>query len=294
MILGQGHRRIRDIVGIHSERITMKLSLYTYVRNGVFFDLHVVEMLKHHLPLADEIIVNEGYSSDETYELISGIDPKIKVFRTTWGEQTGFDWYIRFKEAALRECTGEWCIQLDCDEFIPEWEFDKVRDYIESTTDVMTTLKFVNFYGNYKVYHASPRKVGWPEKKMVIHKNIPEIEFWGDGSSVRLRGSVIDWSIPRVEFACHHFGTVRNPARLRQKWSNQGWLYSKKRRLFSLPSFLFNLRPHDWKDPQFFNDLAIYEGPYIQAVRENPDEFVRDGYILYEMIKQNGGVDTTN
>ena len=65
----------------------MKLSLYTFVRNGLKYDFHVVEMLKHHLPLVDELIVNEGYSTDGTFERISNIDPKIQVFRSEWGEQ---------------------------------------------------------------------------------------------------------------------------------------------------------------------------------------------------------------
>ena len=30
----------------------MRLSLYTSVKDGLYFDYHVVEMLKHHLPLA--------------------------------------------------------------------------------------------------------------------------------------------------------------------------------------------------------------------------------------------------
>ena len=46
----------------------MTISLYTFVRNGLELDFHVVQMLRHHLPLVDEVIVNEGYSTDDTFE----------------------------------------------------------------------------------------------------------------------------------------------------------------------------------------------------------------------------------
>ena len=101
----------------------MKLSLYTYVRNGLHLDFHVVQMLKHHVPLADEIIVNEGYSTDGTYEAITSIDPKIQVFRTNWDAPTHYRWYGERKDPARRRCTGDWCLFLDSDEFIPEWQF---------------------------------------------------------------------------------------------------------------------------------------------------------------------------
>ena len=263
----------------------MRLSLYTFVQNGLFYDYHTVEMLKHHLPLADEIIVNEGYSSDGTYEAITGIDPKVKVFRTGWGHARGLDWFTRFKNEARLRCQGDWCILLDCDEFIPEWEFENIRSFIDQTSDIMASVRLLNFYGNYKVLHSNAEKVKWPARKMVLHRNIPEIEIWGDGSSVRLKGTVLDWSCARAEFACHHFGMVRQAARLRQKWSFHGRLYTRKSMWFGFPSFLFDYRPHSWEDPRFLDDLAIFEGPYVKAVHDNPEEFVRDGLELYRLLK---------
>ncbi|MGH8208927.1 MAG: hypothetical protein ACREU6_04905, partial [Steroidobacteraceae bacterium] len=62
----------------------MKLSVYTAIKDGIANDLHIEAMLKHHVPLADEIVVNEGYSSDDTYERIRNLDPKIKIFRSEW------------------------------------------------------------------------------------------------------------------------------------------------------------------------------------------------------------------
>lgn len=271
----------------------MKLSIYTFVKDGIFFDYHIKEMLRHHLPLADEIIVNEGYSSDGTYEAISNIDPKIKIFRMNWSMPNDIGWFVRFKDAARLRCTGDWCILLDCDEFIPEWEFEKIRMYLESTTEAIIPMQAINFYGNFKVYNARPEKVHWPSLQMKIHRNFKEIEIIGDGSNVRLK----DIGYKKIDsgtakFTYHHFGFVRNPARLRQKWRDIESFCQLIRKdkntkfLLPLPSFFYNLFPHNWKDPMFLANLAIYEGPYIQAVRDNPDEFVRDGFALYEYLKK--------
>jgi hypothetical protein len=265
----------------------MLLSIYTYVKNGLINDLHVVDMLKHHLPLADEIVINEGYSTDGTFEKISAIDPKIRIFRNQWAEPSDqFNWYIPLKDAPRHHCRGEWCLHLDADEFVPEWEFEQIRQYIASAKEDLIPANFVNFYGNYKVYHHEPRSVSWPAGKMILHRNRPDIEFWGDGSNVRLKDQPFDWNCSPMRFTVHHFGAVRNAARLRQKWHIQGAMYKHIRRWFNLPMFLFKLRPHSWKDPQFLPGLRVYEGPHVKAVRDNPDEFVRDGLEMYDYLRK--------
>lgn len=265
----------------------MLLSIYTFVKNGMFYDFHVVDMLKHHLPFADEIIVNEGYSSDDTYERISQLDPKIKIFRSTWGEPKDTSWYLGFKDSSRQKCQGEWCLLLDCDEFIPEWEFARIRDHLAHAQEDLIPAKVINFYGNYQVYHAHPEKPNWPARKMILHRNRPEIEVWGDGSNVRIKGQPFTWETSSCVLTCHHFGFVRHAARLRQKWRNTQHMYSGRRTwLPRLPTFLFNLLPHDWMDPQFLDDLALYEGPYLRAVRENPEEFIRDGLALARYLSK--------
>src|SRR5262249_18604612 len=124
------------------------------------------------------------------------------------------------------------------------------------------------------------------------HRNLPEIEVWGDGSNVRVHGGNVEGRKDNAEFVCHHYGFVRNPARLREKWrtlpySVDGTL--KKR--FKVPSFLFDWWPHRWLDQQFLPDLAIYDGPYVKAVRDNPNEFVRDRFEVYEYLRKRTSVD---
>ena len=264
----------------------MKLSLYTAVKDGIANDLHVEAMLRHHLQLADEIIVNEGHSTDGTLERISHIDSKIKIFRSQWETPKNLAWCISFKEAARERCTGDWCIHLDCDEFIPEWEFAEIRKILSETSECMLPVEFINFYGNYKIFHRDPARAHWPERKMIIHKNLPEIEFWGDGSNIKLRGREFSWGTDAPKFTVHHFGMIRDPAILRYKWWVQGRAISGRNTRLRPPRLLFRIFPHNWLDSAFLQDLAIYEGRDISAVTKDPKEFIRDDMRLFRYLKE--------
>ena len=266
----------------------MKLSLYTFVRNGLHLDFHTVPMLKHHLPLADEIVVLEGYSTDGTYEAIRDIDPRIRIERAEWGRPGEFSWYTNFKDRARALCTGDWCLYLDCDEFLPDYDFARLRERLSSASEDLLPLEVVNFYGNYRVFHVNPEKVHWPGRKVAIHRNLPDVEFWGDGTNVRRHGQDYQWPPTRpYEFSCHHFGFVRRAARLREKWRKQGEMYRGKRGL-PIPSFVFDLMPHRWEDPMYMPDLRIFDGPYIKAVLDDPAEFTRDGMATYRALQRAG------
>jgi glycosyltransferase involved in cell wall biosynthesis len=264
----------------------MKLSLYTAARDCLRNDYPIVEMLRHHLPLADEIIVNEGYSRDGTYEAIRDLDPKIKVVRFKWEAPKGENWWIHFKDAARRECSGDWCVHLDSDEFIPEWQFAEIREHCATTSDVMIPVDFLNFYGNYRVYHPDPASVRWVTSKMIIHRNLPEIEFWGDGSNVKLKDRDFTWETSSKRFTVFHFGAVRHAGRLREGWWSAGRFRSGKSIRFKPPAFVFNLFPHDWRDADFLPGLKVYDGQLIAAVRENPERFVRDKMLVYKLLSE--------
>jgi glycosyltransferase involved in cell wall biosynthesis len=263
----------------------MKLSIYTFVRNGLFYDFHLTAMLRHHLPLADEIVVNEGYSTDGTFDAIRNIDPKITIHRSTSDKSNPDTWHRDFKNRARELCSGDWCILLDCDEFIPEWEFDRLRTFLASTETTVVPVRFVHFYGNYKVFLATLPQIV-PLTGLRIHRNRPDIEVWGDGANVRLRDNHgLDGVVADTTFDVHHFGSVRHPARLRQKWSTQARQHDVNNpRWNKVPSFVFNMFPHRWDDVDFLDKLAIYEGPFIKAVRDDPDEFTRDGFWLYDHL----------
>ncbi len=68
----------------------MKVSLFTFVKNGLRNDYHIVSMLQHH-PLPDEIIVHEGRSTDGTNAAILALDPKVEVSQSDWDVHQGMN-----------------------------------------------------------------------------------------------------------------------------------------------------------------------------------------------------------
>ena len=69
------------------------------------------------------------------------------MFRSDWPEPGGIGWYRSFKDAARLRCTGDWCLHLDCDEFIPEWDFSRLRSRLETAPGIVLTkpLGYVAF-----------------------------------------------------------------------------------------------------------------------------------------------------
>jgi len=266
----------------------MKLTIHTIAKDALRLDYHLVEMLKYHVDFADEIIVMEGYSTDGTYEAIQSISDKIKIIRQAW---IPTDSYCSYVNVGLKHCTGDWCIKLDADEFIPEWEWDRLRSYLGSTQELLIPVKLRNFYGSYMVEHINPNRWSWPESKWCIHPNRDDFKFWGDGANAQVVGKDIEFGRSQETFEVHHFGTVRHASRLREKWRTQAireqrhyGKYKDRKKILPLPRWIFDLFPYNWMEPKIVEDLKIYPGPHLKIVEENPSEFIRDNLATYKYL----------
>ena len=175
---------------------------------------------------------------------------------------------------------------MDCDEFIPEWEFDRLRGHLERTQHHVLSAEYKHFYGNYRVVYDNPSRPFPPKRKRIIHRNRDDVEIYGDGSDVRIPSLGASADEPHTTFECHHFGEVRRASRLRHKWHVQARRDIRNRWSW-VPGFVFDLRPHRWLDQDFVEHLKPYDGPYVRAVRENPTEFVRDDLVLYRHLTSN-------
>ena len=63
----------------------MKISGFTFIRNGATLGYPFVASIRSLLPLCDEVIVNVPRSTDDTLEQVEAIgDPEIRVLETEW------------------------------------------------------------------------------------------------------------------------------------------------------------------------------------------------------------------
>jgi hypothetical protein len=110
---------------------------------------------------------------------------------------------------------------VDCDEFIPEWELESLPERLNRAEYDILPMRYVHFYGNYRVYHRDPEKHHWPLVKWSVHRNLPDLEIWGDGSNIRHKtGSRSPQSAAVCE--CHHFGRRTAPGTSAAKVADAG------------------------------------------------------------------------
>ncbi len=87
----------------------MRISGFTFIRDGVRLRYPFVESIRSALPLVDEFIVVIGDGDDGTREQIEAIDdPKITIVDTVWnvGTPKGYV-YAQQKMTGLFRCTGD-------------------------------------------------------------------------------------------------------------------------------------------------------------------------------------------
>ncbi|MGH7977506.1 MAG: glycosyltransferase, partial [Limisphaerales bacterium] len=104
----------------------MKVSGFTFLRNGQKLGYPFVESIRSVLPMVDEFIIALGPCEDDTEKMLRDIgDPKIRIIPTQWNEHInpaiikGFV-YGQQTSLALFNCTGDWAFYLQGDEVVHE------------------------------------------------------------------------------------------------------------------------------------------------------------------------------
>src|SRR5262245_50658130 len=116
----------------------MKVSGFTFLRNGQKMGYPFVESIRSILPLVDEFVVALGPSEDDTEQMLREIgDAKIRIIPTRWNERIRSDYSIKGfvygqqKSIALFNCTGDWAFYLEGDEVVHENDLPKIRSAME-------------------------------------------------------------------------------------------------------------------------------------------------------------------
>lgn len=201
----------------------MKISGFTFLRNGTLMGYPYLESIKSILPLVDEFVVNVGAGNDDTYERILAIaDPKIRIIRSQWNEgmhAKGFV-YAQQKMIAQYNCTGDWAFYLEGDEVLHENDLDRIRDsmllHLPNPKIEALAFHYHHFYGT---PHQVATSAAWYRNEVRVIRNTirtyaPDGLYWVVMPSHR-RG--------RYPYAAHtgahiyHYGWARSAARMAEK-----------------------------------------------------------------------------
>ena len=205
----------------------MKVSGFTFLRNGEKLGYPFVASIRSVLPIVDEFVVALGPSEDDTEKLVRGIeDPRIRIIPTQWNERIRSDYsvkgyvYGQQKSIALFNCTGDWAFYLEADELVHEDELPKIRAAMERYLDDQRVealaFDYLHFYGNCNTYAWSPR---WYRTEARILRNT--IPAWGpEGLFFVVLDTHKRGRYPRAAHTgatVYHYGWLKSEAQMNQK-----------------------------------------------------------------------------
>ncbi|QIR75406.1 glycosyltransferase [Sulfurospirillum diekertiae] len=201
----------------------MKVSAFTFIKNGEILGYPFVESIKSILPIVDEFVVNVGQSEDDTLKIIQAIDsPKIRIIESLWNNNMKDRGYVYGQQKMIAQfnCTGDWAFYLEGDEVVHEEDLDKIYACMEKYKDDANVeaivFDYYHFYGNANSYLWSP---AWYRKAPRIIKNsirsyAPDGLFW-----LVLDQNKIGRYPKAVECGAkmYHYGWVRSEAQMNLK-----------------------------------------------------------------------------
>ena len=205
----------------------MKVSGFSFVRNGVHFDYPFLESIQSILPLCDEFVVAVGQSNDDTLSLIQRLaNPKIKVVETVWDDALRAGGAILADQTniALDHVTGDWAFYLQADEVVHQDDLPAIRramsDFHSNRNIEGLLFSYKHFYGSYAYVGASRR---WYRREIRIVRTGVGARSWGDAQGFRIDGRKM--RVRLIDASIYHYGWVKSPAKqqLKQKSFNRYW-----------------------------------------------------------------------
>jgi hypothetical protein len=201
----------------------MKISAFTFIKNGQILGYPFLESIKSILPIVDEFIINVGESEDDTLDMIHSInDKRIRIIESKWNDNMHDRGYVygQQKMIAQYNCTGDWAFYIEGDEVYHEKDLKKIKKsmltHLNDPNVEALVFDFRHFYGNAKSVLDSP---GWYRSEARIIKNsirsyAPDGLFWlvldsnKKGRYPRAK---------RIGVTCYHYGWLRTEEQMNLK-----------------------------------------------------------------------------
>ncbi len=210
----------------------MKISGFSFVRNGAKLYYPVVESIKSMLPVCDEFViaVGQGDDDDQTRNQIAAIgDPKIKIIDTVWEEKYFKKGVINAMQTdiAQQACSGDWLFYLQADEVVHEKYLPVIQKRCEELLNVRDVegllFRYKHFWGDYNHFHGGH---GWYPNEIRIIRNLPDVHSWQSAQSFRhfnpyenprQESGTSKLRVARVDAEIYHYGWVRPPHLMQNK-----------------------------------------------------------------------------
>ena len=201
----------------------MKVSAFTFIKNGQILGYPFVESIQSILTIVDEFVINVGESEDDTLLMIQSIhSSKIRIIKSKWNDtmqERGFV-YGQQKMIAQYNCTGDWAFYIEGDEVYHENELEQIKEamtiHLDDPNVEALAFDFYHFYGNANSYLDSP---GWYRSEVRIIKNSVR-SYAPDGLFWLVLNSNKQGRYPRAKHtgvSCYHYGWLRSQEQMNLK-----------------------------------------------------------------------------
>ncbi len=165
----------------------MKVSGFTFIKNGVILGYPFIQSIQSVLSIVDEFVINVGESDDDTLKLIKSIhSPKIRIIESKWNQNMKDRGYVYGQQKMISQfnCSGDWAFYIEGDEIYHENDLNQIKSamekHLEDSNVEALAFYFYHFYGNANTYLDSP---GWYRSEARIIKTscrsyAPDGLFW--------------------------------------------------------------------------------------------------------------------
>ena len=201
----------------------MKVSAFTFIKNGQILGYPFLESIQSVLPIVDEFVINVGESEDDTLSIIQAINsPKIRIIESKWNDKMKNSGYVYGQQKMIAQfnCTGDWLFYIEGDEVYHENDLEKIQNsmrlYLNDLNVEALVLDFYHFYGNANSYLESP---GWYRSEARVIKSsvrsyAPDGLFWLVLNANK-KGRYP--KAKKVGVHCFHYGWVRSEEQMNLK-----------------------------------------------------------------------------
>jgi glycosyltransferase involved in cell wall biosynthesis len=200
----------------------MKISGFSYVRNGIAYDYPFLESIQSILPICDEFVMVLGDSTDSSREAILSLNSdKIRIVDTVWdmNNRTGGKVFAQQANEGLDHITGDWAFHIQADEVIHERDLPKILDAIQTyDRDERVEgllLPFIHFWGSYD-YIRTSRKMHKNEIRVIRNNQL--IRSYRDSQGFRKYSGQAGYDagekgeklfVKKVDAPVNHYNGVR-------------------------------------------------------------------------------------
>lgn len=285
----------------------MKVSGFSYIRNGFTYGYPFLQSIQSILPICDEFIIAVGDSTDGTREAIANLQsPKIKIIDTIWDEnlRVGGKIFAQQANIALDGISGDWGFHIQADELIHENDLDTLyaamQTYKNKPEVEGLLLQFLNFFGSYG-YIGNTRR--WHRKEIRVVRNNCNIRSFRDSQGFRKYPSMeayenghkgIKLHVKELDVPVYHYSYVRPPQLMQMKakhfhsfWHDDKWVEENvKAKEFDYYQ-VDDLKKFAGKHPQLMQEIVAAQNWEFDVTRIKRN-FTPRGKFLYLVEKYTG------